>query len=175
MACLLAFTPPVWETSYRFVGKGEGEFEMQANSRLGLFWISTGCLCLTALLCVACWCFRSASARPTEADLDCSSGLESWRHSWSEAKRAWCCQRHQVGCTTSSRPHDCTKGFSSWQSGWSNAKKAWCCAQERVGCRPLPFDCNEGFTTKSLNWTVDKRYYCCLHARRGCPTLPPHG
>lgn len=75
-------------------------------------------------------------------------------HSWSSAKRIWCCVHAGVACPSTSpasqgrvialgprfalpgerEPFDCSTGFNDWWRGWSQAKMDWCCTNYKRGC-----------------------------------------
>jgi len=112
---------------------------------------------------------------------NCAVAPES---TWSEAKRAWCCRIHHLGCRTSHPtvpppnpdPYNCADGFENWQAGWSFAKKAWCCRHHRKGCgggggcgtTSAPYDCNAGFSNWQAGWSMAKKAWCCQHEQKGC-------
>mmetsp|Transcript_33911 Transcript_33911/g.66709 ORF Transcript_33911/g.66709 Transcript_33911/m.66709 type:complete len:353 (-) Transcript_33911:396-1454(-) len=175
------------ETTYKFVGKGAGNFDdvgvpsigslPPVNSRCA--WLSLcGFLSLLLLGPLLWWLLAAAAGwwRGYEGKHDCQAGYNSWQKSWSDNKKAWCCEKFSRGCTQ--RPYDCHAGLDNWHSGWSDGKKAWCCNTERIGCSvasttSLPYDCNTGVDNWSHGWSVNKKVWCCMNARRGCPTAPP--
>lgn len=77
----------------------------------------------------------SCEAPPVAPEHDCSSDfpLGDWQHSWSLAKKAWCCQHVGRGCPRLvSVPYDCTFDFLNRQKSWSEEKKEWCCDNENM-------------------------------------------
>lgn len=110
---------------------------------------------------LCCSHFRKFCAAPSSAPpgVNCSEGLEHWRHGWSKAKKSWCCAREQKGCeppTTTAPPtaapsehvpagdpalpplpflpYDCHAEGEGWELAWSDRKKVWCCEHKGRGC-----------------------------------------
>jgi len=87
------------QDDYNFVGKGAGDFEKRyvieyQGWRLKKEWhLPLSVLFLTALGIGACVYMFS----PRQAH-DCLSGVSDWRSSWSDAKKAWCCDKYGRGC-----------------------------------------------------------------------------
>eukprot|EP00931_Biecheleriopsis_adriatica_P043650 TRINITY_DN2494_c0_g1_i1.p1 TRINITY_DN2494_c0_g1~~TRINITY_DN2494_c0_g1_i1.p1 ORF type:complete len:569 (+),score=87.89 TRINITY_DN2494_c0_g1_i1:69-1775(+) len=74
----------------------------------------------------------------TSESHNCEADLESWKHTWSDAKKAWCCTHQDLGCESATQigdhGFDCNAGYSNWAAGWSNAKKEYCCDREKRAC-----------------------------------------
>ncbi|CAK0788449.1 unnamed protein product, partial [Prorocentrum cordatum] len=102
-------------------------------------------------------------ARPAAtAPFDCQHGYAKWERGWSEAKKAWCCERYEVGCaadpSNSSRPFDCDSGSASGEEQWTASQKMWCCRHRRKGC---VFDCAAGVDKWQRGWSEEKKAWCC--------------
>lgn len=96
----------------------------------------------------------------------CLEGYEDWKVGWSDAKKAFCCDRMVQGCGThkedaeneqhatsalSAAPqpeglgfegvqavhHDCVDGLARWETAWDKSKKDFCCHNFGKGCSPL--------------------------------------
>mmetsp|Transcript_63725 Transcript_63725/g.161368 ORF Transcript_63725/g.161368 Transcript_63725/m.161368 type:complete len:779 (+) Transcript_63725:66-2402(+) len=70
-------------------------------------------------------------ARTTSLPYDCDHAYVTWRSSWSNGKKAWCCLRDGRGCPSD---YDCDSGYSEWQKEWTVSQKKWCCKHLHRGC-----------------------------------------
>jgi len=102
----------------------------------------------------------ATTPRPIGDPYNCAVGKDTWKTSWSPAKKKWCCDVHHLGCAHSTTPRvailppllvgtlpptthattkgqeDCSVGYETWMASWSLSKKAWCCANTGKGCEP---------------------------------------
>jgi len=182
----------VQETTYKYVGKGAGTFDVVGAPSIGsaplpvtnrCCWLGLCGLLSLLLLGSLLWWILAATGwlkGGGSGEYDCQAGVSNWRLGWSDQKKAWCCNTKQIGCIspTTSLPYDCSAGFDNWSHGWSIGKKVWCCMNARRGCptappTSLPFDCNIAFNNWVAAWSEPKKQWCCVHARRGCPTTTP--
>eukprot|EP00929_Paragymnodinium_shiwhaense_P041628 TRINITY_DN21610_c0_g1_i1.p1 TRINITY_DN21610_c0_g1~~TRINITY_DN21610_c0_g1_i1.p1 ORF type:complete len:1289 (-),score=474.10 TRINITY_DN21610_c0_g1_i1:127-3993(-) len=68
---------------------------------------------------------------------DCHVDLSSWKVSWSQSKKDYCCRTQHVGCEEQDgHTFDCHAGLRNFEIGWSAEKKAWCCKTQGLGCGP---------------------------------------
>jgi len=183
-------------TTYKYVGKGEGEYQISRPRCHGTSpWI-----CIVTFLGMTAVVLPFFTLRwPSSVDdedpppstgrrghFDCSShGNRS--NSWSEAQRAWCC-RHEstVGCGTlqealhanNGHSFNCLADVASWRSDWSIKKQDWCCRHKGLGCRAppyqhsvtgVPFHCDDSTPNSMGAWSDRQRLLCCLQANLGCP------
>jgi len=157
------------ETTYKYVGRGAGNFDVRRQSRgcnKDYLWMCGGlccCLLLTGLLLTWLW--------PVEPEVD-------------------------VETPTVQLPHDCNAGWQNWKQGWSPEKKTWCCNKVGRACPPPhpvlpippripparpalpvlpvtpapPGECNIGGVD---TWTEEKKANCCKMYGNGCPTPEP--
>mmetsp|Transcript_2559 Transcript_2559/g.6987 ORF Transcript_2559/g.6987 Transcript_2559/m.6987 type:complete len:707 (-) Transcript_2559:130-2250(-) len=108
----------------------------------------------------------ATTAAPAGSErFDCNHGYEHWESDlvgWSEPKKAWCCERYEVGCaadpSNSSRPFDCDSGSASGEEQWTASQKMWCCRHRRKGC---VFDCAAGVDKWQRGWSEEKKAWCC--------------
>ncbi|CAK0867429.1 unnamed protein product [Prorocentrum cordatum] len=116
-----------------------------------------------------------------------SPGREGAHALWSEARRAWCCENHGLGCPTKTQ-YDCSEDYFDWERLWSEEKKAWCCMAKGRGCpasttstRPPRrksaeqpssgdelFNCTAGYAQREQGWSESKLEWCCRHKTIGC-------
>lgn len=112
---------------------------------------------------------------PPAEDFDCIAGLATWKDTWSENKKAWCCLHSGRGCPKQEGKFDCVAGYANWEVGWSLDKKAWCCQHHKRGCPPqmtsVPYNCNAGFPNWKDGWSPKKKDWCCRNTGRGCKTV----
>eukprot|EP00442_Polarella_glacialis_P019014 CAMPEP_0115079864 /NCGR_PEP_ID=MMETSP0227-20121206/18349_1 /TAXON_ID=89957 /ORGANISM="Polarella glacialis, Strain CCMP 1383" /LENGTH=448 /DNA_ID=CAMNT_0002467423 /DNA_START=259 /DNA_END=1605 /DNA_ORIENTATION=+ len=140
-----------------------------------------------AALLLACSVQKAAGQQPYP--YQCWDSLRSWRVTWSEDKRDWCCRMRNVGCfSDASAPFDCQADFDSYQDSWSKTKQAWCCWKESRGCSdelsqqdevasttPKPqnydniIDCQAGIWDVEHLWDCEKQAFCCAEQGMGCP------
>lgn len=91
---------------------------------------------------------------------ECNVGVTS---TWTEAKKAWCCQNEGEGCR-----YDC---HVEPVDSWTGEKRDWCCKVRGSNCPTtsrFAFDCNEGIETWKTGWSMEKKVWCCTHANIGC-------
>jgi len=96
-----------------------------------------------------------------DPEYDCTAGAENREKGWSDSKKAWCCEKKNVGCR-----FNCHNGIKHWRNGWSDDKKEWCCENKDVGC---PFDCRVGAGNWKNGWSDAKKEWCCKNKGSGCP------
>merc|ERR1712187_997596 len=98
------------ETTYKYVGKGAGEFEMvtvPTNIKPGYFY----CVVAFALVAVVIYLLNpmapTTTTTPgptTSLPYDCNAGYHGCYHclikQWSVSKLAWCCAHMGRGCPT---------------------------------------------------------------------------
>eukprot|EP00927_Polykrikos_kofoidii_P064891 TRINITY_DN60708_c0_g1_i1.p1 TRINITY_DN60708_c0_g1~~TRINITY_DN60708_c0_g1_i1.p1 ORF type:complete len:826 (+),score=73.58 TRINITY_DN60708_c0_g1_i1:78-2480(+) len=65
---------------------------------------------------------------------NCFETEDSWEVGWSEAKKNWCCQNKNIGCSEDVVVFNCSSGLDRWPDDWSDMKKKWCCEHEGRGC-----------------------------------------
>merc|ERR1712187_238233 len=191
------------ETTYKYVGKGAGEFEMvtvPTNIKPGY------CYCVVAFLLVAVVVYLLNPSAPTSTTtprdiiiptttpLDITTTSEPYccksKGLWSLDKKAWCCKHYGVGCPTAAPAPvpppaptpppepNCAIGTPVT---WDMGKKVWCCAHHHIGCptvapvtTPCPYDCAAGFSNWQKGWSEGKKAFCCSTQGKGCPpTAPP--
>ncbi|CAK8999027.1 Sodium-coupled neutral amino acid transporter 2 [Durusdinium trenchii] len=115
-------------------------------------------------------------------------------HSWSYAKKAWCCQHKGAGCVGSSAPSQSPGEGHEWKheqvdGTWTWLKKVI----QQHGAPPVEhgaesggsseggFDCQEGLSNFVHGWANSKKHWCCAHQGVACtgpvkPTVPlQHG
>jgi len=158
----------VQEVTYKFVGAGAGEFELEPPSRsnlvqkavlavvlaggiLVLFGIM--CLCLGSAVRPPCTdCPDTTTRSPGRHDYDCQAGFENWEKGWSPEKKRWCCKLVGLACPQDAAlappvpptippppdPYNCSSDFDNWIAVWSTAKQAWCCKHRGRACPPAP-------------------------------------
>mmetsp|Transcript_94468 Transcript_94468/g.267192 ORF Transcript_94468/g.267192 Transcript_94468/m.267192 type:complete len:527 (-) Transcript_94468:129-1709(-) len=191
----------IQEANYNYVGDGAGEFKVvhtEPASRCRLC-IGTFIAVFVALAGALLWIVfhygtrtvtTAGSARdPGSAQntYNCNTGYSSWRQSWSQGKRAWCCRYFSRGCQGGTAeaqtlvPYDCVAGLNNWVQEWSPGKKQWCCRHWQTGCTSTtqaaatttaaPYSCHS--PEEPRTWDTEQRVWCCLNARRGCPTPAP--
>mmetsp|Transcript_21482 Transcript_21482/g.40995 ORF Transcript_21482/g.40995 Transcript_21482/m.40995 type:complete len:554 (+) Transcript_21482:101-1762(+) len=118
---------------------------------------------------------HSTPAPSSEKDFDCIAGLATWKDTWSENKKAWCCLHTGRGCPKTDGKFDCVAGYAKWATSWSLDKKAWCCQHHKRGCPPqmtsVPYNCNAGFPKWKNGWSSKKKEWCCRNTGRGCDHL----
>merc|ERR1719384_157240 len=170
------------ETTYTYVGRGAGDFEMvgvPTNFRSNICVCLIPLLLLLLLVPLLLYLLPQMSASPTTTPAPAPI--------------------QTMAPMTTSKPFDCKS-----QGLWSFDKKGWCCKNYGVGCptkpppaprppppppppaprpipsttSPCPFDCNAGYNEWPLQWvkgwTGAKKMFCCRTAGRGCPSeLPP--
>lgn len=174
----------VQETTYRYVGRGAGEFEAVmpqgiSGGSIGLkFTAVFGSLLLVVY--VVCAAPTVAVVTTTPAPFDCEAGAANWQLAWSADKQQYCCQLMGRGCSTSppallpfstlpaapppSSPQPSTVAATLPPPAPTIAMLV---TQPPT---PEPYDCNVGGVGE---WSSEKKVWCCLHYRNGCPTLLP--
>mmetsp|Transcript_15075 Transcript_15075/g.40651 ORF Transcript_15075/g.40651 Transcript_15075/m.40651 type:complete len:286 (-) Transcript_15075:54-911(-) len=175
----------VQEVTYKFVGAGAGEFEIDPPSgriiaQRAVFWLVLvgGVLVLFGILCL---CFGSV-VRPSASVVRPPVSTTTTR---SPIK-----QRDDAATTTRSsmlQRYDCQVGFETWEQSWSPDKKQWCCELIGLGClqdvvqaslptiplKRYPFDCSLDFENWTTVWSTAKQDWCCKHRGRACDQPRP--
>lgn len=128
----------------------------------------------------AIWCckFRNVSCNaghplnPMSQPFDCTGSMEDW----SLSKQQWCCDTHQLGCTT---PSTTSTTSAATQAGvevadqfdcdkegyWSRSRQAWCCKNKKIGCHSCTEDAEK--------WSIPEKLWCCEHRpSRACLEAP---
>merc|ERR1719181_733076 len=144
------------ETTYRYVGRGAGEFGVLSVPLARPNYCICICvpLLLLLLLCFLGYYMLSLSSHPI-IHHHCMQGDPML---WGPIKSAWCCHHTGRGCpttrpppappitmpvtlppTTTHCPFDCNAGYQDlgefqWVKGWSAAKKVYCCKHYSKGC-----------------------------------------
>merc|ERR1711948_224948 len=95
------------ETTYKYVGKGAGEFEMvtvPTNIKPGYFY----CVVAFALVAVVIYLLNPMAPTTTTTAQDITTTSEPYccksNGLWSLDKKAWCCKHYGVGCPTTAPP-----------------------------------------------------------------------
>jgi len=72
---------------------------------------------------------------PSASPYDCIFGFFTWKETWSEEKKAWCCKHEKKGCADNTgKTYDCTGSSASWDK----ARRSWCCVKESIACPEAP-------------------------------------
>jgi hypothetical protein len=133
----------IQETAYKYVGYGEGEFQVVAPKRINVRLIlGVGVVVVVLLVVVVALLLRddpttTTTLMTTALPFSCGS-----RETWTPAKQEWCCTNQGIGCTTvpptppptpatTALPYNCAAGLVA---SWSAPQKAWCCAHGGRGC-----------------------------------------
>lgn len=108
---------------------------------------------------------------------NCMEDYYGLEHSWSEAKRSWCCANEQLGCN---QPHNCSpEDPGNSVDTWNTEKAEFCCRSFTIGCKQLArlaetpeprvfYDCAAGLYDCRLSWSVAKATWCCRHEGECC-------
>jgi len=160
------------ETTYRYVGRGAGEF--------GVLHVPTAmrsnycCLCiplLLLLLLLPLFYLLSASS-PKTTNPHCYRGDPS---TWGPIKSAWCCHHVGRGCPTTQPPPPPTTTYVPPPT----LPPPTTTLAPTTTTAPCKFDCNAGYDDLGplqwvKGWSGAKKLYCCKTVQRGCASeLPP--
>mmetsp|Transcript_88150 Transcript_88150/g.254384 ORF Transcript_88150/g.254384 Transcript_88150/m.254384 type:complete len:145 (-) Transcript_88150:110-544(-) len=106
----------VAETTYKYVGKGMGEFNVGSSPEQQSSWnwchyVGALAVCvLVAFLGILLWPVDGTTTTTTTAKheapvaprFNCSEGISHWELGWSAAKKRWCCDEDaHRGCPSS--------------------------------------------------------------------------
>ncbi|CAK0806632.1 unnamed protein product, partial [Prorocentrum cordatum] len=128
---------------------------------------------------------------------DCNAEYSEWLERWDDAKKHWCCEHENKGCTSATtssgidEPFDCDDEYENWHREWDREKVYWCCRFKGRACTPVPADegckhggkgcppvgsttpeekynCVNGLESWVTSWPVEKVHWCC-DAKGICP------
>ncbi|CAE8601218.1 unnamed protein product [Polarella glacialis] len=132
-------------------------------------WLLATCVLLIAFLTVAAIYLQTAAPKvASSVTFRCAiSGDIDPSKEWSQLKRQFCCQAHDIGCDSTFLK--CTLDDQS-QGRWSDAQQGYCCENFQIGCQPpAGFNCEESFESWQADWSDEKKLWCCQSEHRGCP------
>jgi len=161
----------VQETTYKFVGANQGDFEVNQKKKLSPAILA--CIVISAILALLAlaaliWFLIWSSTTTTTKIFNCMTNDEAL---WSTQRREYCCANHGVACTIS-EPFDCDAGLSNSVIGWSNSKRDWCCNNKKKGCNTNKavhdYDCDAGLANWEHGWSDSKKSWCCANKDKGC-------
>lgn len=70
----------------------------------------------------------------------CDVALDNFHAAWSQAKKAWCCQNEQKGCSLQEPALQLTYDCRGDTIDWPRAKRDWCCIHKVIGCGEVEDD-----------------------------------
>jgi len=160
----------VQETTYMYVGKGQGDFESVTVAPTSNWCViiggGGGVLALLLLLLLLLWPTEPAT---TTILFDCNEGFANWQSAWSPDKQSWCCNTAGLGCPTPTTQRPYVEPPSPPPPPPPAPRFVWAPPPQPATAAPLN-ECQMG----GLNtWTMEKKAYCCLHYRNGCDTQAP--
>ncbi|CAL1133384.1 unnamed protein product [Cladocopium goreaui] len=106
-------------------------------------WVATAMREVAGLAVWLASLTSAATEGTTSEPFNCDWGRHNWHMGWSNPKKIYCCQHHQIGCEDhapaqivkgTSEPFNCDWGRHNWHMGWSNPKKIYCCQHHQIGC-----------------------------------------
>eukprot|EP00405_Crypthecodinium_cohnii_P050600 CAMPEP_0206595430 /NCGR_PEP_ID=MMETSP0325_2-20121206/42985_1 /ASSEMBLY_ACC=CAM_ASM_000347 /TAXON_ID=2866 /ORGANISM="Crypthecodinium cohnii, Strain Seligo" /LENGTH=564 /DNA_ID=CAMNT_0054106121 /DNA_START=122 /DNA_END=1812 /DNA_ORIENTATION=+ len=163
----------IQETTYKYVGKGNGQYDPEKKRNRGTGgggYLCCGLCCgLSTALGVTgvAWLIMYIATTTTTRGYDCNSDQVLW----STAHTIYCCSNERKGCLAS-LPFDCDAGLANSVRGWSPSKQDWCCKNEMKGCETqkalLDYDCDAGLSNWEHGWSDNKKAWCCANEHKGC-------
>lgn len=154
----------VAETSYVYVGEGNGDLEfVQAPPPPGVdqhsaaienkagqnCLLQSTCMFFTAIALLFAYVYVTrpqkhasiVAPRGTRSDIryNCNADISQWSEAWSSDKKAYCCHSVGRGCIDERNldNYDCSADLAHWEHAWADGKKQWCCSHEGRGCSEL--------------------------------------
>lgn len=161
------------ETTYRWVGKGKGEFgpgaelEEEPKSQPMNWKQLCGFGSIVALLGIIAWVLISGTAAPGSTALStaapslaapASVGAAASKQTSPSNNRA----AHGGRMASHVAPH--TPSAPALRAGASHGDAA-----------PLHFDCEAGFKERLKEWSQEKQTWCCTEQNTGCPEVGTEG
>eukprot|EP00930_Biecheleria_cincta_P075323 TRINITY_DN62489_c0_g1_i1.p1 TRINITY_DN62489_c0_g1~~TRINITY_DN62489_c0_g1_i1.p1 ORF type:complete len:425 (-),score=72.28 TRINITY_DN62489_c0_g1_i1:73-1347(-) len=122
--------------------------------------------------CTACTLEKANCSVPPLHDCDERSKAMS---EWSYAKRAWCCQHHQKGCTSTSSQAATTPVHTTSTPVRTTTKATKATKTTKATTTPstvtmaAPFDCEADLANWTAVWTAEKKKWCCHNENTECP------
>jgi len=133
----------VAETTYKYVGKGMGEFNVgqdasaQKSTWNWCHYVAAAAACAVVVFAgVLLWPASggSSSQKSSPRVADCQVGYDNWKTGWSAAKKEFCCKEVGRGCPSKSATAEVFECDAHDKSVWSAAKQSWCCDNKKMRC-----------------------------------------